>query len=99
MYIGNPGLCGPPLLNSCSTNGTGLDVHQEQGTIYDRLFFYLSISSGYLIGLGTVFCTLLFKKTWRIAYFRHFDQLYDKIYVQPALSKAAIIRKFRNEES
>ncbi|CAO2190929.1 unnamed protein product [Urochloa humidicola] len=63
MYIGNPGLCGPPLLNNCSTNETGLDVDQEQGTIYDRLFFFLSISSGYLTGLGTVFCTLLLKKT------------------------------------
>ncbi|RCV26072.1 hypothetical protein SETIT_5G216100v2 [Setaria italica] len=89
MYIGNPGLCGPPLLNNCSTNQTDLDVHQErESTIYDTLFFYLSISSGYLIGLWTVFCTLLFKKTWRIAYFRHFDQLYNKIYVQAALSKA-----------
>ncbi|XP_022682105.1 probable leucine-rich repeat receptor-like protein kinase At5g63930 [Setaria italica] len=100
MYIGNPGLCGPPLLNNCSTNQTDLDVHQErESTIYDTLFFYLSISSGYLIGLWTVFCTLLFKKTWRIAYFRHFDQLYNKIYVQAALSKAAIIRKFQNQES
>ncbi|CAL4948890.1 unnamed protein product [Urochloa decumbens] len=100
MYIGNPGLCGPPLLNNCSTNKTGLYVHQEhEGTIYDKLFFYLSISGGYLVGLWTVLCALLFKKTWRIAYFWHFDQLYDKIYVQAALSKAAIIRKFRNEES
>ncbi|CAL4962784.1 unnamed protein product [Urochloa decumbens] len=100
MYIGNPGLCGPPLFNNCSTNKTGLYVHQEhEGTIYDKVFFYLSISSGYLIGLWTVLCALLFKKTWRIAYFWHSDQLYDKIYVQAALRKAAIIRKFRNEES
>ncbi|CAL4948884.1 unnamed protein product [Urochloa decumbens] len=99
MYIGNPGLCGPPLLNNCLTNKTDLDVDQEHdGTIYDKVFFYLSISGGYLVGLWTVLCALLFKKTWRIAYFWHFDQLYDKIYVQAALSKAAIIRKFRNEE-
>ncbi|CAO2183435.1 unnamed protein product [Urochloa humidicola] len=100
MYIGNPGLCGPPLLNNCSTNKTGVDVNQEhEDAIYDKVFFYLSISSGYLIGLWTVFCALLFKKKWRIAYFRHFDQLYDKIYVQATLSKAAIARKFRSEES
>ncbi|CAL4955658.1 unnamed protein product [Urochloa decumbens] len=101
MYIGNPGLCGPPLLNNCSTNKTpGLDVDQEhEGTIYDKVFFCLSISGGYLTGLWTVLCALLFKKTWRIAYFWHFDQLYDKIYVQAALSKAAIIRKFQKEES
>uniref|UniRef100_A0A453DST7 Uncharacterized protein n=1 Tax=Aegilops tauschii subsp. strangulata TaxID=200361 RepID=A0A453DST7_AEGTS len=28
-----------------------------------------------------VFCALLFKKTWRIAYFRLFDKVYDQFYV------------------
>uniref|UniRef100_A0A0D9WCS5 Uncharacterized protein n=1 Tax=Leersia perrieri TaxID=77586 RepID=A0A0D9WCS5_9ORYZ len=27
------------------------------------------------------FCIMLFKKSWRIAYFRMFDNMYDKMYV------------------
>ncbi|WVZ51114.1 LOW QUALITY PROTEIN: hypothetical protein U9M48_002291 [Paspalum notatum var. saurae] len=38
--------------------------------------------SGLMAGLWVVFCALLFKKTWRrIAYFRLFDEIYDKVYV------------------
>ncbi|GJN18459.1 hypothetical protein PR202_gb05624 [Eleusine coracana subsp. coracana] len=29
MYIGNPRLCGPPLMNNCSTNETDQNVNQE----------------------------------------------------------------------
>lgn len=78
LYIGNPGLCGPPLLNNCSTNETGQHVTQK----HDISSFYLSLSTGFMAGLWTVFCALLFKKRWRIAYFGLFDLSYDKIYVR-----------------
>ncbi|TVT97106.1 hypothetical protein EJB05_57663, partial [Eragrostis curvula] len=100
MYIGNPGLCGPPLLNNCSTNETDQDVNQVHGgEVHDISSLYLSLSTGFMVGIWTVFCTMLFKKTWRIAYFQLFDLLYDKVYVQVALSKAAVVRKFQNVES
>ncbi|TVU34448.1 hypothetical protein EJB05_16280, partial [Eragrostis curvula] len=95
MYIGNPGLCGPPLLNNCSTTETNQDVNQ----VHDISSLYLSLSTGFMTGIWTVFCTMLFKKTWRIAYFQLLDVLYDKFYVQVALGKAAVVRKFQNVES
>ena len=97
MYIGHPGLCGPPLLNNCSMNGTNPNLSQEHEG--GRSSLYLSISTGFVMGLWTVFCAMLFLKTWRIAYFQLLDQLYDKIYVQVAISKAAFLRKRGEEEA
>uniref|UniRef100_A0A0D3EQX7 non-specific serine/threonine protein kinase n=1 Tax=Oryza barthii TaxID=65489 RepID=A0A0D3EQX7_9ORYZ len=95
MYIGNPGLCGPPLPTNCSTNKTNQIVHGEHDDAsHDTIYLYLSTSAGFAVGLWAVFCTFLFKKAWRIAYFRLNDQIYDKIYVQMAISKATLIRKF-----
>uniref|UniRef100_A0A0E0JKU5 non-specific serine/threonine protein kinase n=1 Tax=Oryza punctata TaxID=4537 RepID=A0A0E0JKU5_ORYPU len=95
MYIGNPGLCGPPLPTNCSTNQTNQIIHAEHDDAsHDTTYLYLSTSAGFAVGLWAVFCTFLFKKAWRIAYFRLNDQIYDKIYVQMAISKAALIRKF-----
>lgn len=43
--------------------------------------FYFGLSIGFVVGLWVVFCSLLFKKTWRTSYFLLFDELYDKLYV------------------
>ncbi|GJN18461.1 hypothetical protein PR202_gb05626 [Eleusine coracana subsp. coracana] len=100
MYIGNPELCGPPLLNNCSTSETNQNINQgHKGETHDISSLYLSLSTGFMVGLWTVFCAMLFNKTRRIAYFRHFDVLYDKVYVQVVISKATLMRKFRDEES
>uniref|UniRef100_A0A0D9YBD3 non-specific serine/threonine protein kinase n=1 Tax=Oryza glumipatula TaxID=40148 RepID=A0A0D9YBD3_9ORYZ len=86
MYIGNPGLCGPPLPTNCSTNQTNQIVHGEHDDAsHDTIYLYLSTSAGFAVGLWAVFCTFLFKKAWRIAYFQLNDQIYDKIYVQMAI--------------
>ena len=45
------------------------------------LFFYFGLGSGFLTGLWIVFCTLLFKKAWRVAFFRLFDKVHHKAYV------------------
>jgi Leucine-rich repeat (LRR) protein len=96
MYIGNPGLCGPPLLKNCSMNVTNPTVSQQHEG--GSSSFYISMSMGFIMGLWIVFCTMLFMKTWRIAYFQLLDQLYDKLYVQLAINKAAILRKFGSQE-
>jgi hypothetical protein len=96
MYIGNPGLCGPPLLNNCSPNETNPSAnHEHEGA---RSSLYLSMSMGFVMGLWTVFCTMLFLKTWRIAYFQLLDQLYDKVYVQLSICKAAFLWKCGNKD-
>lgn len=98
IYVGNHGLCGSPLPNNCS-NGTNPSAHEEYkyASFSDATSLFLGISAGYVMGLWTVFCILLFSKTWRVAWFRLFDQLYDKTYVQVVVIKAAIVRNFKDE--
>ncbi|XP_051208282.1 uncharacterized protein [Lolium perenne] len=84
MYSGNSGLCGPPLEKSCPGNDAPEHGNQHQGSEngYDPvLFFYFGLTAGFLAGLWIVFCALLFKRSWRNAYFRLFDKLYDNVYV------------------
>ena len=82
MYIGNSGLCGPPLHSNCSANGTS--IHGDLGSSkqeFDPLTFHFGLVLGLVAGLWIVFCALLFKRTWRIAYFRLFGKAYDQVYV------------------
>ncbi|XP_040259173.1 receptor-like protein EIX2 [Aegilops tauschii subsp. strangulata] len=82
IYIGNTGLCGPPVHKNCSGNDpyihSDLESSKEE---FDPLTFYFGLVLGFVVGLWMVFCALLFKKTWRIAYFRFFDKVYDQVYV------------------
>jgi len=70
MYIGNPGLCGHPLPKACpGDNPTQEDLarwHEADSTHTD---FHLGFTVGFLAGLWIIFCGLLFKETWRYAYF------------------------------
>ncbi|CAM0876884.1 unnamed protein product [Alopecurus aequalis] len=96
MYIGNPGLCGPPLLNSCS-NRIIPSAHEEDASLDDTTSLFIGISMGCVMGLWTVFCILLFSKTWKDVCFRLFDRLYDDCYVKVAVFKARVVRNFRDE--
>ncbi|KAL6840803.1 hypothetical protein ACP4OV_029329 [Aristida adscensionis] len=94
MYIGNSGLCGPPLQKNCSGNGTSLpDYHRSSRHELEPLSFYLGLMLGLVVGLWMVFCALLFKKTWRISYFRFFDKQCDRIYVFVVVKWARLSRK------
>ncbi|CAL5007550.1 unnamed protein product [Urochloa decumbens] len=81
MYIGNSGLCGPPLQTNCSSeNETITHAYQTNNSkTNDLLSFYFGLGLGHVVGLWIVFCSLLFKKTWRTSYFRHIDKFYDRI--------------------
>ncbi|KAM0905649.1 hypothetical protein ACQ4PT_017247 [Festuca glaucescens] len=80
MYIGNTGLCGPPLPKSCPGNHTA-ESHFTANKGSEKMAFCFGLSVGFVVGLWVVFCSLLFKKPWRGIYFRLFDELYDKMYV------------------
>ncbi|CAN6180255.1 unnamed protein product [Urochloa humidicola] len=81
MYIGNPGLCGHPLLKLCPgdlpTQDDPIEWHEDDNTQMD---FHLGLSVGILVGLWIICCGLLLKKAWRHAYFSLFDKLYVKLY-------------------
>uniref|UniRef100_A0A0E0BKB2 non-specific serine/threonine protein kinase n=1 Tax=Oryza glumipatula TaxID=40148 RepID=A0A0E0BKB2_9ORYZ len=83
MYDGNSGLCGPPLQRNCSGNNVPWHDSQKRSVkdLEPKIFFYFGIVSGFVVGLWVVFCAILFKRSWRVAYFRKFDKLYDKAYV------------------
>jgi hypothetical protein len=82
MYTGNTGLCGRPLEGICSSNSNAPELGSQRGSekLSNSVFFYYGLGSGFVAGLWVVFCALLFKKSWRIPYFRLADKLYDKVY-------------------
>lgn len=89
MYIGNSGLCGPPLQKNCSGNDSQVESRKQE---FEPMTFYFGLVLGLVAGLWLVFCALLFKKTWRIAYFRLFDKAYDRIYVFVVVKWASFTR-------
>jgi hypothetical protein len=95
IYIGNPGLCGPPLTRSCSGTNKTILVPKEHESMSDMVSFYLSTCLGFVVGLWIVFCSLLFKRKWRIACFSFSDHIYDRVYVEVHVGWASLARKFR----
>ncbi|CAL4903262.1 unnamed protein product [Urochloa decumbens] len=94
MYTGNPGLCGHPLPKVCPGDQPAQDGpvrwHEDGNT---RMDFHLGLTVGFLVGLWIIFCGLLFKKTWRYAYFSLCDKLYDKVHVFSVLTWQQWFRK------
>ncbi|KAI4974204.1 hypothetical protein ZWY2020_047484 [Hordeum vulgare] len=87
MYNGNSSLCGPPLLNSCPGKDVAKQDDQKANAhSFEPMTFYFGLTLGFILGLWVVFCVLLFKRAWRIAYFRLVDQTYDQMYVFTVLT-------------
>ncbi|XP_044948913.1 receptor-like protein EIX1 [Hordeum vulgare subsp. vulgare] len=83
MYIGNSELCGLPVQKNCPGNDSFI-IHGDLGSSkqeFEPLSFYFGLVLGFVAGLWMVFCALLFKRRWRIAYFRLLDKAYDQVYV------------------
>ncbi|XP_044955507.1 receptor-like protein EIX2 [Hordeum vulgare subsp. vulgare] len=90
IYIGNPGLCGDPVGRNCSTH----DAEQSDLEDIDHMpSVYLAMSIGFVVGLWTVFCTMLMKRTWRAVFFQFVDMMYDMVYVQVAVRWAHMMEK------
>ncbi|TVU24876.1 hypothetical protein EJB05_27339, partial [Eragrostis curvula] len=83
MYDGNHGLCGPPLQMNCSFGDNSREKGNQTTSEKDSetIFLYFGLGSGFTVGLWVVFCTLLFRKTWRIRYYRLFDRACDRVFV------------------
>ncbi|XP_022760361.1 LRR receptor-like serine/threonine-protein kinase GSO1 isoform X2 [Durio zibethinus] len=69
-YVGNQ-LCGLPLPEKCSDNGT---IHNagngggENGFRFETDWFYLGMAFGFVIGFWSVFGPLVFDRRWRSMY-------------------------------
>uniref|UniRef100_A0ACD5Z935 Uncharacterized protein n=1 Tax=Avena sativa TaxID=4498 RepID=A0ACD5Z935_AVESA len=89
IYIGNPGLCGPPLLRRCSSQPEPTPEHHENASD-NTVSFFLGTGAGYVMGVWMVFCTFLFKRKWRACWYSLCDCLYDQVYVQVAATWASL---------
>uniref|UniRef100_A0ACD5YBS5 Uncharacterized protein n=1 Tax=Avena sativa TaxID=4498 RepID=A0ACD5YBS5_AVESA len=92
-YIGNPGLCGYPLSKNCSTSTTDADQSAGHEDADHVVPLYLGMGIGFVVGLWTVFCTMLTRRAWVIAFFQIIDKLYDEVYVRVAISWARMTEK------
>ncbi|XP_027154004.1 receptor-like protein EIX2 [Coffea eugenioides] len=98
IYEGNSGLCGKPLPNTCLENKLPTEngpIHDDEGNgESDWSWFYAGIGPGFAAGLLGVLGILIFKVSWRYAYFRFLENAYDKICVMIALKTAHLRRNF-----
>lgn len=84
-YEGNEGLCGFPLKQKCGNDeepGTSSPEfeksHWKSRTVVN--WNYLCVELGFVYGFGMVIGPLLFWKRWRIAYYKHIDDIFFKIF-------------------
>ncbi|KAF7082451.1 hypothetical protein CFC21_086323 [Triticum aestivum] len=90
IYIGNPGLYGPPLSVNCSSQPKPIPGENHGDASEDLVSFFLAMGPGYVMGLWVVFCTFLFKRRWRVSWYSLCDRLYDWVYVQVAVTWSSL---------
>ncbi|XP_049394952.1 receptor-like protein EIX2 [Solanum stenotomum] len=74
-------LCGLPLLVNCSSDG---DIpnhkHEDDESDKDEVdWFYISMAIGFALSFWGVCGSLLFKRSWRHAYFRFLDRSWEML--------------------
>ncbi|KAL7178822.1 hypothetical protein ACSBR1_042220 [Camellia fascicularis] len=86
IYVENLELCGLPLTTKCPTPNHG-DVEDKDGKKkdedeekFDRLWFYISIVVGFVMGFWAVCGSLVVKSSWRHAYFQFLDKVIDWVF-------------------
>ncbi|XP_040988951.1 receptor-like protein EIX1 [Juglans microcarpa x Juglans regia] len=107
IYEGNYLLCGPPLPNKCPGSeteprgspgeGNGEDDRDGKGVLDSPISFYISLAIGFIVGFWVVCGTLIVKTSWRLAYFRSFDHMKDKIYIFIMLKLVPFLRRINLE--
>ncbi|KAJ9179210.1 hypothetical protein P3X46_011023 [Hevea brasiliensis] len=99
IYIGNDGLCGSPL-RSCEEEQPQRPEHVEKKAVKksEMLWFYCGLGVGFMAGFVGVCSTLYFKDSWRHAYFRLIENIYNKLWVIVVISKNQLQRKLRGDE-
>ncbi|XP_057447780.1 receptor-like protein EIX2 [Lotus japonicus] len=93
-YIGNKGLCGPPLSNSCSGDVISPSVSSDEDKII-TFGFYIALVLGFFVGFWGVCGTLVIKASWRHAYFQFFNDMNDWMHVTIMVFSRRMKRRFR----
>uniref|UniRef100_A0A2N9H641 Leucine-rich repeat-containing N-terminal plant-type domain-containing protein n=1 Tax=Fagus sylvatica TaxID=28930 RepID=A0A2N9H641_FAGSY len=104
IYEGNPQLLGPPLPTNSSTPSDGDAEHKDHEDVpndgeeqFEKVWLYLSIALGFIVGFWAVCGSLVIKKSWRHAYFCFVDKMKDRLLVVIAVNMARLQRKFEAE--
>ena len=96
IYEGNNGLCGPPLSRCKPSNSSysndGKDEGQEDND--EGLFSYVSMGPGFVVGFMGLLASLHFIRSWRLAYFGFFENVYGWLTLSILLNLARLRRKF-----
>ncbi|PSR93446.1 LRR receptor-like serine/threonine-protein kinase [Actinidia chinensis var. chinensis] len=78
-FTGNS-LCGPPLVENCSTGGATPDIGEgDEGGDSEVNWFFLTAAYGFVVGFWVIVSPILFKRSWRFAYFRFLDEMWHRI--------------------
>ncbi|KAM5556095.1 receptor-like protein 2 [Rosa sericea] len=83
-FEGNLKLCGRPLPNECQATKdieTNDENNQDVNNEHKIPSFDISIVLGFIVGFWGACGSLIFKKTWRYAYFRFIENVQDWLYV------------------
>ncbi|XP_060197055.1 receptor-like protein EIX2 [Lycium barbarum] len=72
-------LCGLPLLVNCSSGGKtpNLEYEEDENDKDEVDWFYISMAIGFALSFWGVCGSLLFKRSWRHAYFRFLDRSWE----------------------
>ncbi|XP_058207482.1 receptor-like protein EIX2 [Rhododendron vialii] len=81
-FYGN-NLCGPPL-TSCNPIKTlppkeDRQGSEEDGEGFSEALFFASMALGFAVGFWIVLGPILFKRPWRITYFRVLEDIWHKL--------------------
>ncbi|PON42108.1 Leucine-rich repeat domain containing protein [Parasponia andersonii] len=102
-YAGNPELCGAPLPKKCldeeeptMSPPTKDGEEQEYEDNFITKGFYVSIALGFVVGFWGVGGSLIFKKSWRHAYFKLLNNAWEWAYVTSTVYKAKLLRMIKN---
>ena len=93
-FIGNPELCGAPLLKNCTENEVP-NPSDENGDRFERSWFYIGMETGFIVSFWGVCGALLCKRAWRHAYFKFLDNIKDRVYLATVLKLSWLRYHFR----
>ena len=100
-FIGNPTLCGPPLIQKCPGEEVPNQSHQaDYGNKDDEdefgKLFYVGTGFGFVISFWGVCGSLLLKHSWRHAYLL-LDNMKNWLYVTTAVNIARLRTSFQRQ--
>ncbi|OMO97851.1 hypothetical protein COLO4_14319 [Corchorus olitorius] len=98
IYAGNPLLCGDSVLKKCREEEPEQDQDKEENgedSSAEKMWFYIVIMSGFATGFWGVVGCLIFKKSWRHAYFQFVDRSKEWLLVHVTLKMTSFNNRIK----